>query len=57
MTPRQIHTLMNRLFYGDIPLSDGYRHLVVNGELDRGLVENLISSYIAGGPALRLLSC
>jgi len=48
MTPRQIHTLMKRLFYGDISLSDGYRHLFVDGELDRGLVEHLISSYIAG---------
>jgi hypothetical protein len=48
MNPRQIKTVMNRLFYGDIPVSDGYRHLMVNGELDRGLVENLISSYITG---------
>jgi hypothetical protein len=48
MTPRQIQTLMNRLFYGDIPMSDGYRHLMVNGELERGLVENLVTSYIIG---------
>jgi hypothetical protein len=46
MEPRQITTLMHRLFYGDIPDTDGWAQLMVNGELNAERVNSLINRYI-----------
>jgi hypothetical protein len=43
---------MRRLFYGDISMSNAYRHLMVNGELDRAKLNDLIASYILGGEVI-----
>lgn len=56
MSPRQIHTLMRRFFYGDIPMSDGYRSIERDGSLARDLVEILIADYIPGDEVLVYLA-
>ena len=46
MNKREIQTLMNRLFYGDIDQSDGWHHLLSDGHLDKDLFEEFLFSYI-----------
>ena len=52
MNKREIITLMHRLFYGDIDISDGYQHLYVNDELDESKYSEFIQSYIRGNTIL-----
>lgn len=52
MDAREITTLMHRLFRGDIPQTDGWVHLIVDGEFDRSRVDSLINRYIQGDELL-----
>lgn len=47
MTPREIHSLMRRLWYFGISAAEGYRHLMRGDDLDCDLVGQLIDDYIA----------
>ncbi|MES2070028.1 MAG: hypothetical protein V4488_06745 [Pseudomonadota bacterium] len=47
MTPREIQTLMRKIFYFRVSMADGYRHLMKNDVLDVVLVNKLIGDYIA----------
>lgn len=45
MTPREITTLIHRLFYGDISHDDGWVHLMLNSELCEERVVSFIDKY------------
>lgn len=47
---------MRRFFYGDIPMSDGYRNVERDGSLAQDLVDKLISDYILGDQVLVYLT-
>lgn len=46
MTPREIQSLMRRIFYFRISTANSYRHLMKNDVLDADLVTGLINDYI-----------
>lgn len=52
MNQREITTLMHKLFYGDIPQTDGWVHLMEDGELIPEHVMSLLDSYIEGDELL-----
>jgi hypothetical protein len=52
MTPREITTLMHRLFRFELQGADPYVHLMVGGVLDRGRVTSLLDKHIAGDELL-----
>jgi hypothetical protein len=56
MSPRQIQSLMQRFFYGDIASNDGYCHLIRSGVLAKDAVDQLIAEYISGEHVLIYLS-
>jgi hypothetical protein len=63
MTPREIHTLIRRLFYADPPGNDAWVHLMPDGHLDHEETLKLLKRYIAteevvvhGGSASRCVS-
>lgn len=47
MTNREITTLMHRLFRGDLGPGE-YDHLMVDDQLDRARVDDLLERYIPG---------
>jgi hypothetical protein len=46
MTPREIHSVMRRLFGHEVHGPDDWRHLVANGTFDRELCRKLLDDYI-----------
>ena len=52
MDKREIQTLMRRLFYGDIDQSDGWQHLIRDGELSQELFEVLLNHYVSSESVL-----
>jgi hypothetical protein len=45
MTPREIQTVMRKLFYFRVSTVDGYRLLTQDNVLDASLVDSLIQEY------------
>lgn len=52
MDKREIQTLMYKLFYGDIDQTDGWRHLMKDGSLDKSLFNTLLNDYIYDSPTV-----
>ncbi len=46
MTPREIHTLIRRLFYADPPGDDAWVHLMPDGHLDHEATLKLLTQHI-----------
>ena len=47
MTPREITSAMHRLFWHETGGNEPWRHLMKDGELDRGLCARLLEDYIS----------
>jgi len=45
MTPREIQTVMRKLFYFRVSTADGYRQLTQDNALDASLADSLIQEY------------
>ena len=56
MNNREIQTLMNRLFYGDIDQSDGWCHLMKDESLDKALFEEFVAKYVEADTVLVYLN-
>lgn len=52
MTPREITTVMHRLFRYHIEGNDPWRHLMKDEKLDRSLCDRLLEDYIAADDIL-----